>query len=200
MNEAQIPAILSTLERLAPVVEAQHGALVAAIDEETTAEAALLEKVVDLVRPALKALSSRLLASERVFWPDSVSTATEESYHEERGVRLAGSGPERDHPRANDGAIEGTDLVLLEDGTFARVDWSGSWTRWQGRTSHEESELTRLSLADVVAGWDVDDIAGALVGKLEGHVNGNAPKTTAAAKARAETLRAVVALLERPAR
>lgn len=195
MNETRIPETLAALERLAPVVEAQHGALVAAIEEEATAEAALLARVVDIVRPALRALSSRLLASERVFWPDNVSTATEQSYHEERGVRLAGSGPERDHPRANDGAIEGLDLVLLEDGTFARLDWSGSWTRWQGRTSHEESALTRLTLADVVAGWDVDDLSRVLVEKLEAQVNGRAPKTTAAAKDRAEKLRAVSALL-----
>lgn len=195
MNEAQIPDILTTLERLAPVVEAQHSALTAAIDEEATAEAALLARVVELVRPALKALSSRLKASERVWWPTNVETASEKSYHEERGVRLAGSGAERDHPRANDGSIEGTDLVLLEDGTFARLDWSGSWTRWQGRSSDEESALTRLSLADVVARWDVDDIAGALVEKLEAQVTGRAPKTTAAAKDRAEKLRAVNALL-----
>lgn len=196
MTDNRIPETLEALARLAPVVEAQHGALAEAIEEEATAEAALLARVVDLVRPALRALSSRLLASERVFWPDSVSTATEKSFHEERGVRLHGTGPERDHPRANDGAIEGTDLVLLDDGTFARLDWRGSWTRWQGRTSHEESELTRISLADVVAGWDVDDISRALVGKLEAQVNGRAQKTMAAAIERAQKLRCVAALLD----
>jgi len=194
MNEAQIPDILTTLERLAPVVEAQHGALTEAIEEEATAEAALLARVVDLVRPALRALSSRLLASERVFWPDSVSTATEKSYHEERGVILAGTGPERDYPRANDGAIEGTDLVLLADGTFARLDWSGSWTRWQGRTSEETSTLTRLSLADVVETWDVDEIAATLSERLEAQLAGRSGKTTASARERAERLRAVARL------
>lgn len=192
MTETSIP---ETLANLAANVAAQHDEMTAAVEEERAAEERLLGQLVEAVRPALRALSSRLLESERVWWPDNISTATEKSYHEERGVRLAGSGPERDHPRANDGAIEGTDLVLLESGDFVRVDWSGSWTRWQGRTSHEESALTRLSLADVVAGWDVDDVSRALVERLEAQVNGRAPKTTAAAKDRAEKLRAVVALL-----
>jgi hypothetical protein len=195
MNEAQIPDILATLARLAPVVEAQHGALVAAIDEEATAEAALLERVVELVRPALKALSSRLKAGERVWWPTSTETASEKTYHEEHGILVDGTGPERDFPRANDGAISGQDLALLEDGTFAVLDWSGNWARWQGRSSEEHSTLTRLPVADVLVGWDVETIARALVDRLERHAAGKAPTTTRTAADRAEKLRAVVALL-----
>ena len=195
MNEAQIPDILATLARLAPVVEAQHGALVAAIDEEATAEAALLARVVDLVRPALRALSSRLKASERVWWPTSTETASEKTYHEERGILVDGTGPERDFPRANDGTISGGDLALLDDGSFAVLDWSGNWTRWQGRSSEESSTLTRITVRDVAEGWDVETIARALVDRLESQVNGKAPKTAAAARERAEKLRSVSALL-----
>ncbi|MBP7675762.1 MAG: hypothetical protein KBB14_05520, partial [Thermoanaerobaculia bacterium] len=112
------------ITNLSRSVAEQHSTMEAAFAEERAAEEDLLGQLVEAVRPALRALSSRLLASERTFWPDNISTATEKSYHEERGVRLAGSGPERDHPRANRGTIEGFDLVLLGDGTFARLDWS----------------------------------------------------------------------------
>jgi hypothetical protein len=187
---------ITMIDNLSRKVAEQHSDLEAAVGEERAAEEELLGKLVDAVRPALKALSSRLKATERVWWPTSVETATEKSYHEERGVRLAGSGPERDHPRANDGAVEGLDLVLLADGEFARLDWSGSWTRWQGRTSTEESALTRLSLREVVDEWDVDEIAARLHELLEQHLSGRATKTGAAARERAEKLRAVAALMK----
>ncbi len=176
-------------------VAEQHATMEAAFDEERAAEEELLEKLVDAVRPALRALSSRLKASETTSWPTSTETSTEKTYHPERGVRLDGNGPERDHPRANDGSIGGTDLVLLDDGTFARLDWSGTWTRWQGRTSEETSTLTRITPRDVVETWDVDEIAAALSERLEAQLAGRATKTTAASKDRAEKLRAVAALL-----
>lgn len=184
------------ITNLSRSVAEQHATMEAAFAEERAAEEELLEKVVDAVRPALKALSSRILATERTWWPTSVETATDRSFHPERGVRLDGNGPVRDHPRANDGAVEGEDLVLLEDGTFARLDWSGTWTRWQGRTSEETSTLTRLTLAEVVETWDVDQLAARLHDLLEQHLAGRATKTTAAARERAGRLRAVAALMK----
>jgi hypothetical protein len=55
----------------------EHQKLTDAISEEHKAEAALLAKVVEAVRPALKALSSRLKVYERTWWPDGVSTDTQ---------------------------------------------------------------------------------------------------------------------------
>lgn len=183
------------LDDLARQVAAQHATMEAAFDEERDAEAAFLERVVASVHPALRALSNSLRASERIFWVSSVETATEKTYHPERGVIVAGDGPERDHPTANDGAIVGSSLVLLDDGTFARLDWSGSWTRWQGHASETRSTLTHLSLREAVDTWDADEVAAALAERLEGQLSGKATKTTAASRARAERLRAVTALL-----
>lgn len=192
MTEISIP---ETLANLAANVAAQHDEMTAAVEEERAAEEVLLGQLVDAVRPALRALSSRLLESERVWWPDNISTATEKSYHEERGVRLHGEGPSRDHPRANRGTIEGLDLVLLGDGAFARMDWSGHWSKWQGEEDLEESTLTRITLRDVVDGWDVDQLAAALHERLEAQMTGRAPKRTASARQRAEKLAAVSSLL-----
>jgi hypothetical protein len=186
---------VSQIASLSLTVAEQHNRLTSAIGEERQAAAALLEKIVDASRPALRALSSRILASERVFWPDSVSTATERSFHDERGVRLAGSGPKRDYPRANDGAVEGTDLYLLADGTFARLEWEGSWTKWQGRASEETSTLTPITALEVVADWPLEDVVDELAERLRHQLAGRAEKTTATAIFRAERLRAVSTIL-----
>lgn len=188
---------VSKLDTLSRAVAEQHATMEAAFEEERHAEEELLEKLVDAVRPALRALSSRLKASERTWWPTSAETTTDKTYHPERGVYVSGNGPERDFPRANDGSVVGSDLVLLDDGTFARLDWSGTWTRWQGRTSEETSTWTRLTLADVVAEWDVDEVAATLAERLEAQLAGRAAKTTASARERTEKLRAVAALLAR---
>lgn len=186
---------VTTLDNLARRVATQHDAMAAAITDERHAAAEVLARAVEVARPALRAISSRVLQERRTFWPTSVETATEETYHDVRGLRLAGDGPERDHPRANDGAIEGEDLLLLDDGRFVRLTWSGSWTRWQGRSSESRSELEILTLAEVVAGWDLDEILAALAKALEAQLSGRAEKTTKAATERAEKLRAVAALL-----
>ena len=186
---------VARIDTLARLVAEQHATMETAFDEERAAEEELLEKLVETVRPALKALSSRLKATETTFWPTSTETATEKTCHPERGVILDGDGPFRDHPRANDGKIGGTDLALLDDGTFARLDWTGTWTRWQGRTSEETSTLTRITLRDVVETWDVDELAAALAERLEAQLAGRATKTTASARERAERLRSVTLLL-----
>ena len=185
----------AALAELASHVSEQHTIMTSAFEEERDAEAALLGQIVDAVRPALKALSNRLKASERVWWPTNAETASQKSYHPERGVRLDGSGPERDFPHANDGAITGRDLVLLDSGDFATLDWSGSWTKWQGRSSSEESTLTRISPREVVDEWDAEDLAATLAKKLQAHADGRSEKTTAAARVRTEKLRSVSTLL-----
>ncbi len=185
----------AALAELASQVGEQHTVMTSAFEEERAAEAALLAQIVDAVRPALKALSNRLKASERVWWPTSVETASEKTYHPERGVLIDGEGPERDFPRANDGAIVGRDLVLLDDASFAVLTWSGNWTRWQGRSSEESSTLTRITTREVVDEWNVEEIALVLADWLEAQRDGKAVKTTAAAKARTEKLRGVSTLL-----
>ena len=173
------------LADLAARVAAQHREQSDAIADERQAAAGVLAQIVDAVRPALKALSSRLLKEERTWWPDNAAPTTDKTYHAERGVILAGDGPERDHPRANQGAIVGEALALLEDGTFARLDWSGNWSNWQGATSTEQSALTTMSALDVVGDYDLDAIAEALADRLDAQLAGRATKTTATARARA---------------
>ena len=124
-----------------------------------------------------------------------MSNSARESFTPLCSFSNKGSKPLVAAPAEYGGSIGGADLVLLDDGTFARLDWSGTWTRWQGRTSEETSTLTRITLRDVVETWDVDEIAAALSERLEAQLAGRATKTTAASKDRAEKLRAVAALL-----
>jgi hypothetical protein len=194
-KEDFVDQTVAQIDTLSRSVAEQYATMQTAIEEERAAEADLLAQIVEAVRPALRALSSRLKASERTWWPDRVCTATERTDHPERGVVVAGDGPERDHPRANDGSVTGQDLVLLDDGTFALRDWSGSWSNWQGATSSQESTLTRISLRDVVESYDAENIAADLAYRLQAQLGGKATKTTAAARVRAEKLRSVSTLL-----
>lgn len=186
---------LTTLAELAPRVAAQHEEHQAALAALAAEEAALLDRVVEIVRPALRALSSRPLVGQRTCWPDRVSTATADTRADWRGVRLAGDGPDEDHPRANDGAYEGTDLYLRPDGTWSRLRYSGTWSRWQGATSEWEAEVEVLATAQVVRTYEVADLVRALLAACERQLAGNATARTAAARQRAAKLAALVALL-----
>lgn len=188
---------LDKIQSLSATVAADHDALVAAVGEEREAAAALLDAVVAKARPALRALASRIVKLDRTWWPDNAHQTSDETHHDERGVRLVGDGPEEDHPRANSGQIEGRDLYLLTDGTFAEVTWSGTWSRWQGAGSRRESDLARYptSRAVVDDGWRVGEIVEALAVALERHARGEARATAKAARARAERLAALSKLL-----
>lgn len=186
---------LSTLADLAPRVAAQHEEHQAALAALAAEEAALLDRVVGIVRPALRALSSRPLVGSRTCW-HGASTSTSTHRADWRGVRLAGSdGPDEDHPRDNDGAYEGSDLYLRPDGTWTQLAYTGTWSRWQGATCEWEAEAVTLTVAQVVAEYEVADLVRALLAACERQLAGNATARTAAARQRAATLAALVALL-----
>jgi hypothetical protein len=168
---------------------------VAARAERDKAEAELLEAVVEKVRPALRAISSRIKKSNRTWWPDNVSTASEHSHFEERGLLVHGDAhPECDHPRANRGSYEGGGLWLLTDGTFASVVYEGSWSRWQGEGESWTAELTPLTALEVAEGYDVDGVVAAISTAIDKQA-GSREKPIKAATERAEKVRAVTSLL-----
>lgn len=168
----------------------------AAIAERDAAEANLLEALIERIRPALRALSSRIQSRERTWWPDNASTATETDHFSERGLCVAGGGVKRDHPRANAGSYEGTDLWLLTEGRFAEVTYSGHWSRWQGAASAWEASLTSRTTAQIAHDYDVDEIVATISEALD-KATGSREKTTTKARERAEQIRAVTTLLRK---
>ena len=189
--------ILSTqIAALVPTVASQAEAHEAAVQASHGAGAALLERVVQLVKPALRPLSTRPVVSSRTFWPDRIQTATEETRASWSGVLLAGStGPGEDFPNANQGTYEGQALYLLPDGTFRWLTFSGTWSRWQGVSSEWETTAADLSMAEVVHRYSLADLLAKLLEVLQQEADGKRPERTAAATARAVKLQSIVALL-----
>ncbi len=169
----------------------------AAYDEVNQAEAELLDAVIARVKPGLRAVSSRIQSSRRSWWPDNVSTSEETDHLEERGLRVYGDGPELDHPRANRGQYEGTDLYLLRDGTWLEVAYSGSWSCWQGEGSEWTAETRVLSTTEVASEYSIPYLIDAIAKALEAQLSGKREKATKRALERAETMRALTTLLGR---
>jgi hypothetical protein len=166
-----------------------------AIAMERAAEAALLERVVAEVRPALRAICGKIQRGHR-WWQQSTPEAGEEArWFTERGVWLDG-GLEKDCPQANDGAYGGDGLYLLEDGHFARVRYSGNWSRWQATSSEWQAELGVLDLDSVVKQYDVEPLVDVLLAAIDKQL-ATRPDRTKAARERAATLAAVTTLLNK---
>jgi hypothetical protein len=187
-------ANITEITTLAGVVAAEHAASVEAHQAVTEAEADLLARVVEAVKPALRAVSSRRRVTERTFWPDRVCTETVYTAGP-LALRVYGSGPTEDYPRANRGSIEGTDLYLNPDGTWTEATYSGSWTRWQGESSSRDATDKALTVREVADAYGVDDIFAA-IGEALSKAKGTRDKPTAKALERAERVRAVACLVK----
>jgi hypothetical protein len=175
-----------------------------ALSERRTAEAELLTRVIDLARPALKAIGTRPVIRYHIAHHADVNynggARTEERYTH-RCVPLSASefGPEEDCPRANEGTYGGKDLALREDGALVQIEYSGDWSRWQGSSWGYEAEITEYdSAADALAdGWtDVDEYIEQLSKRLEAAV-GKRKGRVEADRARAEKLAAIRSLLKK---
>ena len=190
---------LKNLSEQAQAVAGEQEDLDRAIDEERTAEAAVLERVIEAIRPGLRALSGRIrTAVDRRHHADVNyhGGTTEEEYDPRCGIRVAGSGPEEDCPRANAGSYEGCDLYLLSDGSFLELTYEGSWSRWQGSSWGWTSVATILSPREVMDEYALDPIVQTISAAVsKAATSEGRAKRSAAAKERAEKLRALTTLL-----
>ena len=175
------------IKNLADVVAAQSKTLDNSIAAEREAEASLLEAVIENVRPALRALSSRLMERREVTGNGEVLTVTFLPF---RGLRLV------DNERlASDGKYDGASLAVAEDGTLTELivgghqsgPGGGSLQQWAYRTLTPDAAAKRYSVRACID---------TLVNKLEEYADGNATKTAAKATAQVARLRAVITLLK----
>ena len=175
--------------------------------DRRAAEAALLDKVIEMARPALAAIGTRPVIGCNIRHHGDVNYCggdnTEERYGS-RCVLLSGDswGPEEDFPRANAGNFEGVELAVRAPSktSYAKLiqfRYSGSWSRWQGSSWGWEAEITEYdSAAEAVAdGWiDVEEYIERLGELLEKAV-GKRKKRIAADKARAAKITAIKTIL-----
>jgi hypothetical protein len=198
---------INEITNLAEQVAKENGEFRAAIQEESKAEVALLEAVVEKVKPAFPAIANRVQCSYRSWWVGSVRTENEEHHFAWRGLYLNSDrpGPERYNPGndQNRGSYEGTDYFLVcsdknnpdNVGKFAAVTYSGHWSCWQGEGDEYSAECEVLSAEQVLACIDVKRILTAINTALNQQLEGKKTPRGKAATERAERVRALTKLL-----
>lgn len=203
---------IKQIETLAKIVTEQAETLAKAAAENEAAETALMEHVVGKLRPALRALSSRIQTEENVESEDPDGPTREDRYYHLRGIyiplsrpngreRWLSSGPVEQREGRNGGVDDtagpyvGTDLFLMEDGSWLELAYRGRWSRWQGAVSWWTATPRRMTLTDVVAEYNVPDVLGGLLVRLEGYVKGNATTRAQKLADNAAKIRAMLALL-----
>ena len=190
---------LQKLQEQALTVAAQHEEYTAALTAEQQAEAALLDATVEAIRPALRALASKIRTGYRSWWIGTTDIDSRSEYSDTRGLYVGDgtAGPGRSNPGRdeNRGAHAGYDLFVTTDGKWLELEYSGHWSRWQGEGDEWSATERQLTSAEVAREYNVPQILGAIQSALERQLQGEKPKRTAAARERAERVAALVTLL-----
>lgn len=196
MDTATLETLVTTLAPIAAQVATEDAAHVEAIAAENAAEAALLGKLVETVKPALRALASRIYRTWRTTAGRNGCNPVEEKDHfDERGVCLVDAFSRSKDCTGNRGTYGGSRLYLLTDGRLAEVDREGTWSQWQGEWDSEECTLTIVDAATAQRHYKLADIIEGLNTKLAEQLKGEKAKRTKAAQARASKLAAVASLM-----
>jgi hypothetical protein len=189
----------STVTQLAPIVAqvaTEDAAHVEAITAEQAAEAALLARIVETVKPALRAMASRIFRTWRTTsGRNGCNPVEEKDYFDERGVCLVDAFTRVKDSTGNRGTYGGSRLYLLTDGRLAEVDREGTWSQWQGEWDEESCTLTVVDAATAQRHYHLSDIVEGLKAALDKQIAGKKPNATKAAQARAEKIAALARLV-----
>ncbi len=193
-----IESLITQIAGRVPQIVADHAVADAAHEDLIAAEAALLDRLAALVRPAIPAVGDRpvtLAASSD--GKDGCNPWSNTARAPWRGISAASDakpGPTRDkRGDDNTGTYGSCDLFLRADGTWCELTYEGTWSNWQGALSSWLATEKVLTSAEVAREYDVDEIVGRLCQVMT--AAGSRAKATAKAKDRADQLRAVVVLL-----
>lgn len=185
-------------DTIAPIVAA-HAESEAAKADELAAQVALVSRILEIARPAVRALGSRPLTSNDYIAGEGGVGSTRASW---RGLILTcepkETGPTRDKLRRddNDGSYEGCDVFLRDDGQLVELTYSGSWSNWQnsrcGWTAEEET-ITVEQFCRTCSAAEPDRLVAHLQAIAD--AAGDRVKATKATLDRAVKYRAILALL-----
>ena len=104
-----------------------------ALATQNQAEAALLGRIIETVKPALRALASRIKKYDfSTSGRNGCNPVSSCEYFDERGVMLVNDFERAKDSTGNEGTYGGSRLYLLDDGTLAYVSREGTWSCWQG--------------------------------------------------------------------
>jgi hypothetical protein len=185
--------LVEKIEQTAPHVAEQYDEHQAAIQAERDAEAVILGKAIASARPALKALSSKIVSeSYETGGQNGCNPVHRYENHKEQGLVLIDDWDSEKDETGNRGALVGERLCLLSDGRLAEVKRKGSFSHWQGEA---DEYTTTLKIVDPRTAMDKWELVDALKGLMEAlEKQAGRKDATATAKARAERLAALAKL------
>ena len=190
------PETLATLATTAATVATEHAAYTEARTAEASAEAALLGRIITTVKPALRALASRIKKYDfSTSGRNGCNPVSRCEYFAERGVMLVDDFEREKDATGDEGTYGGSRLYLLDDCTLAYVSRKGAWSCWQGAADTYTAELTIITVASAVEMYELTGIVEALNTKLEEQAKGSKGKRTKAATERAAKLAALASLV-----
>lgn len=185
---------ISKLSDTANAVVEMHKNHRAAIAGASKATEDLIKEIVKAISGALPAISSRIPKSETHFFSNGQGKVTFD-FSDYRGCKVKGDGPRRSSPHAPEGRYEGTDLYILEDGSFMTATWGGQWNRARERNT-ATADLSACDIAKEATGR-IDEIIAGLEWAFEDQIEGRMPKRTESLRRQADLIQAIALLLKR---
>lgn len=185
---------------LAPEVGEAHAALRSALADKRRHEGRLLDSLVEMARPALNAIASRVQIGE-AFYSGEHNGETKSYSSAYKGAALAGPGVirEKDRDGGFTGGYTGRTLYLTAAGGWLELTYEGSFNAWKGSRCHWQATETwhHAGASVVAAGFDVEEIVRTLAQLLREQASGNASKRAERIRHEAERLDAVTILLRK---
>lgn len=191
--DPSINSTLSAIAEKAPQIAELARAREAAISAERDAEAAILERAIDLVRPALEALCGRIPISfrEQVGSPRPADYGYSAEY---RGFCLV-DGFARDTSCIDGGLYYGERLYLLADSSLLALRREGHWSEEdEGLCEWEVVDQRPLSPREVMDEYTLAECLEPMWAALDRPVKSYV-EPLRKAQERAERLRAILTLL-----
>ena len=200
MEEQNVTTItsepLASLATTAATVAKDHEAFTAALSVEQQAEAALLGRIIETVKPALRALASGIKSRDyQTAGRNGCNPVHTYDTFPERGVLLVDDYDRDKDETGNRGTYGGARLYLLDDGRLAFVERDGTWSCWQGEADTYTATLEIISAEKAVGAFELTAMVAALNTKLEEQAKGSKAKRTKAATDRAAKLAAIASLV-----
>lgn len=181
-----------------PVVNAATAAEQAAAEERAAATELTLA-ILEIIKPAVRALGSRPRLADR-YQVDGVHDGLVHANY--RAIPLDSSdvsslGPVRlaDVGDENNGSYGNYDVVLAEDGRILQLSYAGRWSSWSGARCEWTATVEEITAEDLLARVQPETLAKNLLTQV--NAAGDRSKATKAMLARAERYRAIVTLLQR---
>jgi len=190
---------IAELQDLSSRVESGFAKFRGVRKEEDDAKRQLLERVVEIVRPALPALAIGLRVSHvRRYNPERTEFSELNALGQAggvdlRGVHVAGdTAPRQDLPKASSGALLGSALYLLEDGRLTECSYGGRWSKTAEVAAEWEAKFSIIDAGQAMAAWRLEDVLHKLHEALARH---DREKASQASQGRTARIHAVLTLL-----